>query len=161
MNHKKNKVASFAEVWDCPITRNKSLHVTVDFFTGEVLSSFGAREILNKPNYLSLQIDNCQHILLEPKFLQYINHSCSPNVYFDTSNMTVTALRKIQIGEELTFFYPSTEWFMDKEFNCTCLSENCLGRIQGATHLPPNILTKYKLSQHIQQKLVPLRKIKN
>ena len=83
INYKKNKVASFAEVWECPITKSKSLHATVDFFPGEVLSSFRAREILTKPNYLSVQIDDHQHILLEPEFLQYINHSCDPKVCRD------------------------------------------------------------------------------
>ncbi len=152
-NHKKNKVASFAEIWECPITGSKSLHTTVDFFPGEVLSSFGARERLTKPNYLSVQTDENQHILLEPEFLQYINHSCDPNVCFDTSKMTVTALRKIEMGEELTFFYPSTEWSMDRGFDCICPSKNCLGKIQGAAHLPLNILKKYKLSQYVQEKL--------
>ncbi|NET60604.1 MAG: SET domain-containing protein [Symploca sp. SIO2E6] len=152
-NYKKNKVSSFAEVWECTITKNKSLHATVDFVPGEVLSSLGAREFLTQPNYLSVQIAEHQHILLEPEFLQYINHSCDPNVCFDTSNMTVTALRKIEIGEELTFFYPSTEWSMDRGFDCHCGTQDCLGKIQGAAHLPLNVLTKYKFSQHIQQKL--------
>ncbi|NES19516.1 MAG: SET domain-containing protein [Symploca sp. SIO3E6] len=152
-NHKKNKVASFAEVWECPRTRNKSLHTTVDFFPGEVLSSFGAREILTKPNYLSVQTAEHQHILLDPEFLQYINHSCDPNLYFDTTNMIVTVLRKIEIGEELTFFYPSTEWSMDRGFDCNCGSYNCLKIIQGAAEIPLDILLKYELSAHIQQKL--------
>jgi len=68
--------------------------------------------------------------------------------------MTVTAVRQIEIEEEVTFFYPSTEWSMDRAFNCTCSSTDCLGRIQGAAHLSLNILTKYKLSHHVQQKLV-------
>ena len=67
--------------------------------------------------------------------------------------MVITALRKIKKGEELTFFYPSTEWSMDRGFDCLCQSENCLGKIQGAAHLPIEVLKKYKLSQYIQQKL--------
>ena len=116
------------------------------------MSTFGARDILKKPNYLSVQIDQHQHILLEPEFLQYINHSCDPNVCFDTSKMTVTALRKIEIGEELTFFYPSTEWSMARGFKCHCKTQECLGKIQGAAHLSLDILRKYKLSEHIKQK---------
>jgi len=49
--------------------------------------------------------------------------------------------------------YPSTEWSMDRGFDCICQSENCLGYIQGASHLPLNVLTKYKLSDYIQSKL--------
>ncbi len=91
--------------------------------------------------------------MLNPEYLQYINHSCNPNVFFDIENMVLIALRNIEMGEELTFFYPSTEWSMDRGFNCICESQNCLGYIQGAAHLPLNIFKKYKLSGYIQQNL--------
>lgn len=42
---------------------------------------------------------------------------------------------------------------MDRGFDCICQSENCLGYIQGAAHLPLNVLTKYELSDYIKQKL--------
>ncbi|MEB3341789.1 SET domain-containing protein-lysine N-methyltransferase [Okeania sp.] len=100
-----------------------------------------------------MQISDREHIMLAPEYLQYINHSCNPNVFFDTTNMVVTALRNIEIGEELTFFYPSIEWSMDRGFSCLCHSENCLGNIQGAAHLPPDVLKKYKFSDYIKQKL--------
>ncbi|MGK7904081.1 MAG: SET domain-containing protein-lysine N-methyltransferase [Hormoscilla sp.] len=64
--------------------------------------------------------------MLDPDFLQYINHSCAPNVFFDTSDLFLRALSKIEIGEELTFFYPSTEWSMDRQFDCLCQSKDCL-----------------------------------
>ena len=94
-----------------------------------------------------------QHIMLDPEFLQYINHSCDPNVFFDTENKKVIALKNIEKGEELTFFYPSTEWSMDQEFDCLCSSKNCLDKIQGAAHLPLDVLSQYKLSEYIQKKL--------
>jgi hypothetical protein len=150
---KRSTVSPFAEIWECSVTQNKSLHTTVEFEDGQIIANFGSKEILDRPNYLTVQIGNHQHIMLDPEFLQYINHSCDPNVFFGTKNMILIALRKIEIGEQLTFFYPSTEWSMDRGFNCLCQSENCLGNIQGAAHLPLNILTEYKLSHYIQQKL--------
>ncbi|HAC63639.1 MAG TPA: SET domain-containing protein-lysine N-methyltransferase [Cyanothece sp. UBA12306] len=150
---KKYAVSPFAEIWECSITHSKSLNATTKFYAGQIISNFGAKEILDRPNYLTVQISDNQHIMLEPEFLQYINHSCDPNVFFDPNNQVVMALRTIEIGEELTFFYPSTEWSMAQGFDCICQSENCLGTIQGAAHLPLNILTKYKLSEYIQQKL--------
>ncbi|GAX40566.1 nuclear protein SET [Tolypothrix sp. NIES-4075] len=146
-------VSSFAEVWECSLTQNKSLHTTVEFEGGQVITNFGDKEVLDRPNYLTVQIGDCQHIMLDPEYLQYINHSCNPNVFFDTENRILIALRKIEIGEELTFFYPSTEWSMNRGFNCICQNENCLGYIQGAAAVPLNILTKYKLSQLISAKL--------
>ncbi|NES04652.1 MAG: SET domain-containing protein [Okeania sp. SIO2F4] len=147
------KVTSFAAINECQLTKDKSLHSLIEINPGEIISEFGSKEVLDTPNYLTVQISDSEHIMLAPEFLQYINHSCSPNVFFDTTNMVVMALQKIEIGEEFTFFYPSTEWSMDQGFDCLCQSENCLEYIQGAAHLPPEILRKYKLSQYIEQKL--------
>ena len=153
ITEKISEISSFAEIRECLTTGNKSLHATVGFMPGQVISKFSAKDILERPNYLTVQIGDRQHIMLDPEFLQYINHSCTPNVGFDPTNWVVTALRKIKIGEQLTFFYPSTEWSMDRGFDCLCQSSNCLGYIKGAAHLPLNILTKYQLSEYIQKKL--------
>jgi SET domain-containing protein len=40
--------------------------------------------------------------------MQYINHSCDPNVAFDTTAFKLVALKDIKAGDELVFFYPST-----------------------------------------------------
>ena len=146
------KVTSFAEIRECLTTGSKFLHATTDFRPGQVISKFSAKEILDRPNYLTVQIGDRQHIMLNPEFLQYINHSCNPNVFFDSTNWELTALRKIEIGEQMTFFYPSTEWSMDRGFDCLCQSEVCLGYIQGSVYLSQNILSKYKLSEYIVQK---------
>jgi hypothetical protein len=94
-----------------------------------------------------------QHILLFPEHLQYINHSCDPNVFFDTSSLVILALRDIAEGEEISFFYPSTEWEMDQPFTCHCGSAKCLGQIRGAAYLPAETLQQYQLSEFIQQQL--------
>ncbi|MBP0021319.1 MAG: SET domain-containing protein [Cyanobacteria bacterium SBLK] len=146
-------VSPFAKVRECPETGYKSLYAEIAFERGEVISSFHARETFDRPSYLTLQISDLQHINIDPEFLQYINHSCNPNVFFDTIAMQVIALRNIKIGEEFSFFYPSTEWAMDRGFDCICQSENCLEFIQGAAYISPSILLDYKLSPHIRKKL--------
>lgn len=149
--HQVTKVSSFAEVWECPLTGEKSLHATVTFKQGDIISPFGVKEILKEPNYLTLQLNEQEHILVNPECLRYINHSCDPKVLFDTTNMVVTCLSQIEVGEEITFFYPSTEWSMAQEFDCHCKTQRCLGRIQGAAHLHPDILQTHQLSDHIKQ----------
>src|SRR5262245_19359146 len=72
-----------------------------------VLHTFGAREYVAQPTYLSVQVSDDRHILLAPEFLQYINHSCEPNTFFDTKTGEVVALQDIAANEEITFFYPS------------------------------------------------------
>ncbi|NEQ87947.1 MAG: SET domain-containing protein [Moorea sp. SIO2I5] len=154
MAEKTLNVASWVELRECRKTGSKSLHTTVEFMPGQVICKFGAKKSLDRPNYLTVQIDDCQHIMLDPEFLQYLNHSCVPNVFFAPSDRVVRAITKIEIGEELTFFYPSTEWSMDRVFHCICQNKNCLGTIRGAAYLPLDTLTKYKLAEHIQQRLV-------
>ncbi len=151
IQHKITKVSSWAEVWECPLTGEKSLHATANFIPSDIISNFQAKEILTEPNYLTVQLNDQEHILLTPEFLQYINHSCAPNVFFNTTKKVVTCLKKISVGEEMTFFYPSTEWSMAQEFDCNCGTQGCLGRIQGAAHLHPDILLTYQISDYIKE----------
>lgn len=120
---------------------------------GEVLARFGARETLASPTYLTVQTGPDTHILLAPEHLQYINHSCDPNVFFNTTRMEIVALRAIAPGEEVRFFYPSTEWTMDRAFDCQCGSTACLGRIAGADQLDVHTLERYAFNQHILDRL--------
>jgi hypothetical protein len=49
--------------------------------------------------------------------------------------MKLLALKEIQPGDELMFFYPSSEWAMTQAFDCFCGTAKCLHRIQGASYL--------------------------
>lgn len=146
-------VPSFAEIRECPTSGSKSVFATINLMRNQILSNFEAKKVLDKPNYLTLQINQFQHIMLHPEWLQYINHDCDPNVFFDVEEYVLVTLRDIEAGEELRFFYPSTEWSMDNSFDCICSSSSCLGKIQGAAFLPIDVLAKYRLSKHLSQRL--------
>lgn len=92
------KLSSWAELWECSITGCKSLHAATTLIPANIVATIGFKKVLNEPNYLSVQLGDEQHILLEPEYLQYINHSCEPNVFFSTTNMVVTCLKKIEVG---------------------------------------------------------------
>jgi SET domain len=124
-----------------------------DFPVNTILHPFGAREYVEKPTYLSVQVDEDKHIHLFPEFLQYINHSCDPNTFFDTTNGVVVVIKAIDKGEELTWFYPSTEWSMTQPFECFCKTASCLGTIRGAACLSDDAILKYRFSDHIVRKL--------
>lgn len=68
---------------------------------------------------------------------QYLNHSCGPNGYMNTAELTVRAMRDIAPGEEITFNYLTTESRMAVPFECICGSANCFGFIQGRDFLTP------------------------
>lgn len=94
----------------------------------------------------SIQIGMHEHAEPMPSFLRYLNHSCDPNLFVDVRAKRTVALRVIDAGEELTFFYPSTEWRMQAPFACTCGTAQCCGEIRGAAELPGGVLQRYRLS---------------
>lgn len=125
--------------------------------------------------YATVQVGRNQHINLNSDLL-YINHSCEPSlVSFSTSppflffflslpnvrqpltpQVFDTASRKIWVGpkglrpgDELTFFYPSTEWDMAQPFSCFCGTPSCRGRISGARNMSHDQLAGLWLNGHI------------
>ncbi|MGB3637111.1 MAG: SET domain-containing protein-lysine N-methyltransferase [Rivularia sp. (in: cyanobacteria)] len=149
----KYNVSSFAEIWEDKETSAKSLHSTNKFSPGDIITQIKITKYVDRPSYLSVQIDEAKHIMLKPEYLQYINHSCDPNVFFDTKNMQIVCLKPIEVGEAMTFFYPSTEWSMTQQFDCLCGSAKCLKKIQGAAYLSPDIYKIYNLNEHITNKI--------
>jgi len=121
--------------------------------SNEIITYFSEKEIVEKPSYLTVQVGLNKHITLLPEYLQYINHSCNPNIFFNTTTFELVALKDISAGDELTFFYPSTEWDMSQFFECNCGFTNCLKNIKGAKYLPIEILHQHKLTNFIEQML--------
>lgn len=143
----------FAVVRQNLVNNQKAFFAQQAYQPGDVITEFSAGLTLSEPTYLTVQVDVDKHIMLHPEHLQYINHSCDPNVFFDTYAMKVIALKAIGEGDEMTFFYPSTEWNMAQPFTCYCGTNRCLGQIQGAAHISRDILATYELTRFIQQQL--------
>lgn len=144
----------FAQVWLNETTGEKALISTSSFMPGENICSFYAKETLVHPTYLTVQIEVGKHITLQPDFLQYINHSCSPNAFFDTTHFALVCVKEIKEGDEISFFYPSAEWQMEQPFACRCQSNNCHKYIQGAAFISPEVLKQYQLTAFISQQLI-------
>jgi hypothetical protein len=143
----------FAEILQNTGNGQRQLHATRSFAPGDIICNFYAGETLTVPTYLTVQLNDAEHITLKPVFLQYINHSCDPNVFFDTSSMQLVCQQPIEPGDEFTFFYPSTEWAMVQPFKCHCGSADCLKQIQGARYLSDETLSRYRLTDFIKRKL--------
>lgn len=143
----------FADIMQNSGTGEKSLHASAFFDAGDVICGFASDRVLDTATYLTVQTGINTHITLDPEFLQYINHSCRPNVFFDTTAMQLVALAGIQPGDELMFFYPSTEWSMVQPFDCFCGTTQCLHRIQGASYLSDEEAMQYRLTDFILEKL--------
>ncbi|KAH9967295.1 hypothetical protein BC827DRAFT_1123342 [Russula dissimulans] len=111
-----------------------------DFEVGEVLTDLTGLTKAPK-SYATIQCgpgpeDHCSL----NSDLDYVNHSCDPNVAFDLMKGHVYAIKRIEAGDVVTFFYPSTEWLMDQPFDCQCGAQSCIRRVEGAA-----VLSKEKL----------------
>ncbi|KAI8374163.1 uncharacterized protein BYT42DRAFT_575320 [Radiomyces spectabilis] len=101
--------------------------------------------------YSSVQISENDHIELNSDLL-YMNHSCDPSVDVDVSaeRRAIIALKELKAGDEMTFFYPSTEWDMAQPFTCWCGADKCIKTVKGARYIDTEILQQFQLSQHIK-----------
>lgn len=135
------------------LSGQQGLFSTESYDTGACLIQFSIRSVQSTPTYLTVQIGEQEHCEFEPDHLKFLNHACEPNVFLDLTNHTLIAESKIESGDELRFFYPSTEWKMNRSFTCNCGSANCIDTVSGAHALSKSQLSNYKLSPYIQQKL--------
>lgn len=105
------------------------------------------------PLYTTVQCGRDAHIELNSD-LRYINHSCEPNLVFDMARneVRVNPLGEgLREGDELTFWYPSTEWSMDRAFDCECGVAACMGRVEGAKALDDKTMGRYWVAEHIRE----------
>jgi hypothetical protein len=137
-------------------TENKfrSLITKQAYKKGDVISDIPKEKVVNKPNRFTVQIGRTEHT--DVGKLAALNHSCDPNVILDTSRMEMIARRDIEKGEELSFFYPSTEWEMDAPFICLCGSTNCIHVVAGARFLSLSTLEHHFLNKHIREEMIDL-----
>ena len=137
-------------------TENKfrSLITKREYKKGDVICDIPADKVVEKPNRFTVQIDRDKHT--DVGKLAALNHSCDPNVILDTANLLVYARKDIEKGEELSFFYPATEWEMDAPFICLCGASNCIHVVAGARFLPLSTLEQHFLNRHIRELMIEL-----
>ena len=98
-------------------THNKYRSLTTPhaYKRGEIICPIPTESLYDTPNQFTVQIGVDQHV--EVKELASMNHSCNPTTLLDTTRMLVFAASDLASGDELTFFYPSTEWEMSSPFD--------------------------------------------
>ena len=137
-------------------TENKfrSLITKQAYKKGEIICEIPTEKLFDKANRYTVQIARDRHT--EVGKLSALNHSCAPNVILDTEHLQMVACRDIEKGEELSFFYPSTEWEMDAPFICLCGASNCIHVVAGARFLPLSTLENHYLNRHICDLMIEL-----
>lgn len=94
-------------------------------------------DISPQPSRYSIQIgvDRHVHPWGPDTPWMYLNHSCRPNLAYDSASAGMVAIELIRPGDQLTFNYLTTEWEMAEAFDCACGDPQCFGRIAGYRHL--------------------------
>ena len=115
------------------------------------------------PDKYSIQIGEKEHLFPfsenpadETSAFRFINHSCSPNSYFDIPNRSLIALKDIEVNEELVYHYCTTEFEMASPFKCLCGTTDCLIEIRGFRYLPDKMKKELfpLLARHLKKNRV-------
>lgn len=84
----------------------------VDLPAGAVFAPMSAATMAHRRTYATVQAGVDRDIELNSD-LVFCNHSCDPSLVFDMGKMEVrVGDRALKKGDDLTFFYPSTEFDM-------------------------------------------------
>lgn len=114
---------------------------------GSLFANIATATEVPKKSWSTVQVSEDKHIELNSA-LVYLNHSCVPSMELDTTRMEIRVARNkdLKVGDELSFFYPSTEWQMAKPFACLCGSgAKCLGTLSGAADVDVSALEKERV----------------
>jgi hypothetical protein len=81
-----------------------------------------------------------------------INHSCAPNCGMRNATQVV-AMRDIAVGEELTFDYAMTDMAPYDEFDCSCGTPECRGRVTAEDWQREDLRHRYAgwFAPHVQR----------
>jgi hypothetical protein len=120
---------------------------------GEVVAAFGGRCVTRDEFDLlpatqqvrSVQIEDDLYLAgaAEPEPADFINHSCDPNCVV-SGNVVLVARRDIFPGEELSYDYATTDGSDYDEFECSCGTRACRGKISGHDWMLPELQLRYR-----------------
>src|SRR5258708_15605937 len=135
---------------------------------GELVSLWGGRIVSSEevdrqmPNFTQQVLQIEDHFYLMTRAMEdadCFNHSCEPNVGL-TGQIGLIAMRDIAVGEEVCLDYAMCDGSNYDEFDCSCGSINCRGRITGEDWKRPELWARYDgyFSPYLQRRIAELKK---
>ena len=142
----------------------KTHFVRVPIKKGEIVFQCYGSPLKNQTSHYSIQIGNNQHILPGHWTGRFLNHSCKPCTYARSNGdgfIELVALRKLEVGEEITYAYWMTEfeWIESADeltLPCLCMSHGCKGRIRSFSQLSASEKRKVQKSGHCSDHLLKI-----
>lgn len=132
----------------------------VSLWGGKVLSAGEIDSKMENFTQQVLQIEDDYYLMtpvMEPA--DCFNHSCDPNVGM-TGQIGLIAMRAIDAGEEICLDYAMCDGSNYDEFDCSCGSPSCRGRVTGDDWKRPELWERYDgyFSPYLQRRIAELKK---
>jgi uncharacterized protein len=132
----------------------------VSLWGGKIIHSDDLDPAMPRFTQRVLQVDEDLYLLTaeEKEPNDCFNHSCEPNLGF-FGQVGLAAMRDIEAGEELTFDYAMSDGSSYDEFECSCGSPNCRGKVTGNDWKLPQLWKKYDgyFSPYLARRIKSLR----
>lgn len=129
---------------------------------GEVITWEALNRLPSEVRRLTLQIEEDLYLVTSREGpADWVNHSCEPNAGL-SGQIVLVALRDIAPGEEVCFDYAMSDGSPYDEFDCSCGSAHCRGRVTGNDWRRPELIERYKgyFSPYLQQRINRLYQVK-
>ena len=131
----------------------RGTHARVAIAAGEAVAAFGGYMVQGDvlaalpPHRRSLSIQVADDLYLvgseQPEPHDMVNHSCDPNCGIMGSTVLV-AMRPIAASEELCYDYAMSDGSPYDEFDCSCGTAACRGRVTGDDWSRPELIERYR-----------------
>lgn len=123
---------------------------------GHICSRVELEQLPDPFKIRSVQVDE-DHYLVSPSTndpADFINHSCDPNAGI-SGQISVVAIRDIDLGDEVCFDYAMTDSTSYDEFECQCGAANCRRQVTGDDWMLPGLQERYRgyFSTYLQKRI--------
>jgi len=116
----------------------------VAIFGGKIISAKELALLTPEEKCMTMQVGDDEFSFSEKRHVtDYINHSCDPNIGFD-SHGSVRSMQDIDPDTEIGFDYAMADSTQFDEFSCLCGSSLCRGEVTGDDWQIPELQTRYK-----------------
>lgn len=137
---------------------------TVGVFGGHIISLAERKALLPALEHFYFQVSDdliLTHISLEQirqSKIEFINHSCEPNVGF-RGQIELVALRDIEAGEAIAFDYATCTSEPEFKMECFCGTSACRKYVTGEDWKIPALQERYKghFQPYLERKILGIR----
>ena len=140
--------------------RDASAERLVAVWGGRIVRRPALDRLSSRERALTLQVEEGLYLapVGTPDPADLVNHSCEPNAGLRGQVCLVT-MCPVAAGEEIRFDYAMSEGSSYDEFDCSCGTSPCRGRVAGEDWRRPDLQERYEgyFSSYLERRIAALR----